>query len=80
MLTAVTITGGKAMVLLTVSDVARQVGAKPRDISDMFYKRVLSDEMCPVVGGRRLIAPEYVSTIVAALNKACAKTKGSKTL
>ena len=37
---------------LTVSDVARQIpGAKPKDISDLFYLRKLDDRRCPIVGG-----------------------------
>src|SRR3954447_1438440 len=49
----------KPMRTYTVSDVARQHGVRPRDISDLFYNRELSDKKCPVVGGRRLIPPEY---------------------
>jgi hypothetical protein len=52
---------------LTVSDVARRLGRRPRDISDLFYQRHLSDEQCPVVGGRRLIPGDYLPVIQAAL-------------
>lgn len=54
---------------LTVS-VARLLGVRPRDISDLFYRRVLRDDLCPIVGGRRLIPPSYVSVIAAALRRA----------
>jgi hypothetical protein len=57
------------MPTYTVSDVARQLGVRPRDISDLFYSRELSDKQCPIVGGRRLIPPEYVAVIVTALRK-----------
>ena len=51
----------------TVSEVARRLGVRPREISDLFYQRRLSDERCPIVGGRRLIPPDYVPTISTAL-------------
>jgi hypothetical protein len=46
-----------------VSDVARQFGVEPRVISDLFYKRVLDDGICPVVCGRRIIPEDYVAVI-----------------
>jgi hypothetical protein len=52
-----------------VSEVARRPGVRPRDISDLFYQRKLSDECCPVIGGRRIIPPDYVPTIAEALRK-----------
>jgi len=63
---------------LTVSDVARRLGVRPRTISDLFYHRRLSDKKCPIVGGRRMIPPDYVSAIEGVLrdegNKPCAPT------
>ncbi|HRQ74697.1 MAG TPA: hypothetical protein PK098_02140 [Phycisphaerales bacterium] len=56
--------------MLTVSDVARRIGARPRDISDAFYSRLLRDDLCPIVGGRRLIPPSYISAIATALRRA----------
>ena len=48
----------------TISELARQVpGCRPRDISDMFYLRVLPDDKCPIVSGRRLIPNELVTEI-----------------
>jgi hypothetical protein len=47
--------------------VARRLGVRPRDISDLFYQRRLSDEICPVVGGRRLIPEHYLPTIAKAV-------------
>jgi hypothetical protein len=56
------------MQRLIVSEVARRIpGARPKDISDLFYQRKLDDAICPVVGGRRLIPEDYVPEIVAAL-------------
>ena len=52
-----------------VSEVARMAGVRPRDISDLFYSRELSDQTCPIVGGRRLIPATYVPVIVAALKE-----------
>jgi hypothetical protein len=53
-----------------VSEVARQLGACPKDISDLLYRRKLDDEQCPVVGGRRLIPEGYIATIEQALRDA----------
>jgi len=55
--------------LLTVSEVARQLDAKPRDITDLFYRRELRDDLCPIVGGRRLIPESYVPLIEMALTR-----------
>ena len=51
---------------LTVSDAARELNVRPRDISDLFYQRRLPDDFCPLVGGRRLIPAEQLPTIRAA--------------
>jgi hypothetical protein len=47
----------------SVSEVARVLGVRPRDVSDLFYQRLARDDMCPVVGGRRLIPACCVSEI-----------------
>jgi len=57
------------MQLLCVSEVARRLNARPRDISDLFYRRELSDKRCPIVGGRRLIPEDYLGEIRAALER-----------
>lgn len=56
--------------LLIVSEVARRLGAKPKDISDLFYRRELRDDLCPIVGGRRLIPDDYLEIIRSALKRA----------
>ena len=55
---------------LSVSAVARQLGVPPRKITDLFYRRKLSDSLCPVVDGRRIIPAEYVPTVEAACREA----------
>jgi hypothetical protein len=56
---------------LIVSEVARRIpGARPKDISDLFYQRKLDEARGPIVGGRRLIAEDYVPAIEAALRAA----------
>lgn len=55
--------------LLSVSQVARLLGAKPKDISDLFYSRELRDDIAPIVAGRRLIPEDYVETIRTALQR-----------
>jgi len=54
---------------LSVGDVARLVDVRPAQITDLFYKRVLRDDLCPIVAGRRLIPPDYVRVIVMALRR-----------
>lgn len=58
------------MNLLSVSEAARQLGCKPRDISDAFYARRLSDTKCPIISGRRLIPEDYLPRIQAELRRA----------
>lgn len=55
------------MTYLSVSQAARRLQARPRDISDLFYRRRLRDDLCPIVGGRRLIPEEYLDMIAAEL-------------
>lgn len=47
----------------TISELARQLRCRPRDISDLFYCRALDDSRCPIVSGRRLIPSDYVSDV-----------------
>lgn len=59
--------------VLTVSEAARLISDRtgwsvsPRQITDLFYKRLLSDRTCPIVGGRRLIPHDYVPRVMSAL-------------
>lgn len=55
--------------LLSVSEVARLLGAKPKDISDLFYARELRDDIAPIVAGRRLIPEDYVEVIRTVLQR-----------
>ena len=52
-------------------EVADRVGVnvRPRDITDLFYKRLLPDDRCPVLGGRRLIPHDLVPVIEAKLRE-----------
>lgn len=56
-------------IQLSVSEVARRLGARPKDISDLFYLRHLDDERCPVIGGRRLVPLDYVPEIERVLRE-----------
>jgi hypothetical protein len=51
------------MDFLSVSEVARQLETKPKTISDLLYQRELRDDLCPIVGGRRLIPRSYLPII-----------------
>lgn len=55
------------MPYLTVSEIARRFGVRPRLISDLFYSRVLDDGRCPVLAGRRMIPEDYLPTIASML-------------
>jgi hypothetical protein len=58
---------------LTVSEVARELDGSfgravtPRRISDLFYKRRLRDDICPIIGGRRMIPRYYLDEIAETL-------------
>jgi len=54
---------------LSVSQAARRLKARPRDISDLFYRRRLRDDLCPIIGGRRLIREDYLGMIAAELRR-----------
>jgi len=54
---------------LSVSEAARRLNARPRDISDLFYRRRLRDDLCPIVGGRRLIPEDYLGAIALVLRQ-----------
>jgi hypothetical protein len=60
---------GSLLRHLSVSEVARRLGVRPRVISDLFYQRELRDDLCPIVAGRRLIPEAYVSAIAEALRR-----------
>jgi hypothetical protein len=55
--------------MLSVGDVARRLGVRPQQITDLCYKRELRDDLCPIVAGRRLIPPDYVKMIAMALRR-----------
>ncbi len=55
--------------LLSVSEIARRLGANPRKISDLFYQRELRDDLCPIVAGRRLIPESYMPEVEAVLRR-----------
>jgi hypothetical protein len=52
---------------LSVSEAARRIGARPKDISDLFYQRKLDDQRCPIVAGRRLIPEDYLPVMETTL-------------
>jgi hypothetical protein len=56
--------------LLSVSEAARRLQARPKDLSDLLYRRALRDDLCPIVAGRRLIPESYLGMIRQALKRA----------
>jgi hypothetical protein len=57
----------KLMTHMSTGDAARKLGARPKDITDLFYARKLRDDLCPIVSGRRIIPADYLDAIRAAL-------------
>jgi hypothetical protein len=55
--------------LETVGAIARTltdrlgVIVRPRDITDLFYSRVLEEDRCPILAGRRLIPADMIPAI-----------------
>jgi hypothetical protein len=64
-----------AVDMLSVGEAATELTAdlgtvvKPKWISTLFYDRELRDDMCPLVGGRRLIPRGYLPMIAAAIRQ-----------
>jgi hypothetical protein len=54
---------------LSVSEAARElneqlgIAIRPQDITNLFYRRELRDDACPIVGGRRLIPRDHLAMI-----------------
>ena len=55
--------------LLSVGDVARRLNVRPSQVTQLFYERRLRDDLCPIVGGRRLIPQDYVEVIAMELKR-----------
>ncbi len=55
--------------LLSVGDVARRLNVRPSQVTQLFYERRLRDDLCPIVGGRRLIPQNYVEVIAMELKR-----------
>jgi hypothetical protein len=43
------------------------VTVRPRDISDLLYKRILDVDRCRIVGDRRMIPRDYLPTVLEVL-------------
>ena len=79
--TTTTINGLMAMpenlpdVCVTASQAARELTAtlgrevRPGDITQLFYRRILSDAMAPVIQGRRAIHRDLLPVIANALRR-----------
>ncbi len=55
--------------VFSVGGVAKLLNVRPTQISQLYTERRLSDEHCPVVAGRRLIPPDYISIIAMELRR-----------
>jgi len=55
------------MTLLSVTEVAAEIGCRPRDVSDAFYGGALDERRIFRVSGRRAIPADYVPEIRAIL-------------
>ena len=60
---------------LTVSEAARELSVRhgcivsPKTLTDLFYRRDLDDIYCPIVGGRRLIPPDFLPVVERVLRR-----------
>jgi len=63
------------MEAMFVAEIAAEAGRllgrtiTPRQITALFYERLVPDALGPVVGGRRLVRPEALDAILIALRK-----------
>ncbi len=64
---------------LTVGEVARELGAYPKDITNLFYIRELDDRKCPIVGGRRMIPKDYIPVVSMVLRRRGCKVNDGQT-
>lgn len=55
---------------LSVGDAARRLGVQPRIVTMLFYQQKLRDDLCPIIGGRRVIPETYLSMIELVLKRA----------
>jgi hypothetical protein len=62
------------------AEVGRQLGrgVTPREITALLYDRRVPEHLAPVIGGRRVICPEAVELIVAALRVRTVERKRGK--
>lgn len=58
------------MKLYSVGEAARLIGVQPRDISTLFYRGLVRNDIGPITGGRRLIAESNLPLLVFALKRA----------
>ena len=62
-------------VFVSVSEAARELSeqfgitVRPQDITNLFYRRELRDDACPIVGGRRLIPRDHLAVIAKRLRR-----------
>jgi hypothetical protein len=58
------------MDFLSVGEAARLCNARsPKDVTSLFYRGELRDDICPIVGGRRVIPKEYIPTLEMVLRR-----------
>lgn len=55
--------------VLSVGDVADQLGVAPRRVTELFYTRRINPKRAPILAGRRLIPLELVSVIAIELRR-----------
>jgi hypothetical protein len=45
------------------------VVVRPRDVTDLFYSRILQEDRCPILAGRRLIPVDLIPAIESKLRE-----------
>ncbi len=56
-------------LLLGVGDVARRLGVRPAQVTQLFYERRLREDLCPIISGRRIIPEDYLPVIAMELRR-----------
>ena len=55
--------------MLSIGDVSRLLNVRPDQVTALFYKGHLRDDLCPIIGGTRIIPEDYVDVIAMELKR-----------
>jgi hypothetical protein len=56
--------------MVSVGEAARLCRARsPKDVTALFYRGELREDLCPIIGGRRLIPRDYLPVLEMVLRR-----------